>query len=111
MNDSALNLLGICRKAGKMSMGHDACKQALKFGSAQACFICSDASERLCGEITFLAENAEVQLYSLSYTMFDIRQATGFKASVFTVDDAGFAKSFIQKLKDNKTGEERVYGK
>ena len=110
MNDSALSLLGLCRKAGKMSMGHDACKIALKTGSAELCVICSDASERLDGEITFLAEQAQVTLYSVDYTMFDIQQATGFKASVFTIDDAGFAKSFIKKLNDNKSGKERVYG-
>lgn len=111
MNDSALSLLGICRRAGRMSMGHDACKQALKSGSAQACFICSDASERLKDEISYLAENAEIGFYLLKYSMFDISQATGFKASVFTIDDVGFAKAFIKKLNDNKTGEERVYGK
>ena len=94
-----------------MSMGHDACKQTLNFGTAEACFICSDASERLNGEITHLAEKAQVPLYAVKYTMLEIGQAAGFKASVFTVDDAGFAKSFIQKLNDNKSGEERVYGK
>lgn len=111
MNDTVLSLLGLCRRAGKMSMGHDACKQSLKFGAAEACFICSDASERLNGEISNLAEAADKPLYAVKYTMLEIGQATGFKASVFTVDDAGFAKSFIQKLNDNKTGEERVYGK
>lgn len=111
MNDSALNLLGLCRKAGKLSMGHDACKLSLNSGVAQLCIICSDASERLDGEITFLAQKAKIQLYSVKYTMLDIAQATGFKASVFTVDDAGFAKTLKNKLNDNKSGEERVYGK
>lgn len=111
MTDSALSLLGLCRKAGRMSMGHDACKQTLRAGTAQMCVICSDASERLDGEISALAEKSDVPLYSVKYTMFDISQATGFKASVFTVDDAGFAKSLIKKLNDNKSGEERVYGK
>lgn len=111
MNDSALSLLGLCRKAGKMSMGHDACKLSLKSGSAELCVICSDASTRLREEISFLAENASVPVASVTYTMLDIRQATGFKASVFTIDDAGFAKSLIKKLNDNKSGEERVYGK
>ena len=110
MNDSSLSLLGLCRKAGKISMGHDACKLALNSGKAQLCVICSDASERLDGEISFLAEKAGVRLYSVSYTQLDIRQATGFKASVFTIDDAGFADSFINKLNENKNGEERVYG-
>ena len=110
MNDSALSLLGLCRKAGRLSLGHDACKQSLNGGTAQLCVICSDASKRLEEEITFLAQKAGVTLYGVDYTQLDIRQATGFKASVFTVDDAGFAKSLINKLTDNKHGEERVYG-
>lgn len=111
MNDSALSLLGLCRKAGKMSMGHDACKLALNAGTAELCVICSDASERLDSEISFLAEKAGTVMYDVDYTMFDIQSATGFKAGVFTVDDAGFAKSIIKKLNDNKSGKERVYGK
>lgn len=110
MNDSFLSLLGLCRKAGKLSLGHDACKQSLKNGGAQLCVICADASERLDGEISFLAQDAGVTLYGVDYNQLDIRQATGFKASVFTVDDEGFAKSLINKLNDNKHGEERVYG-
>ena len=111
MNDSALSLLGLCRRAGKMSMGHDACKLALNAGKAELCIICSDVSERLENEISFLAEKSGTVIYDVSYTMFDIQQAVGFKAGVFTVDDAGFAKSVINKLKDNKSGKERVYGK
>ena len=98
MNDSVLSLLGLCRKAGKMSMGHDACKQSLKQGNAVLCIICSDASARLEEEISYLASEAEVKVYGVDYTQLDIRQATGFKASVFTVDDAGFAKSLINKF-------------
>ena len=35
MNDSVLNLLGLCRRAGRLSLGHDACKQAINSGKAQ----------------------------------------------------------------------------
>lgn len=94
-----------------MSMGHDACKLALNAGTAELCVICSDASARLSEEIIGLAEKAQTKIYTVDYTMFDIQQSTGFKAGVFTVDDAGFAKSLIKKLNDNESGKERVYGK
>ena len=94
-----------------MSMGHDACKLALNAGTAELCVICSDASARLSEEIIGLAKKAQTKIYTVDYTMFDIQQSTGFKAGVFTVDDAGFAKSLIKKLNDNKSGKERVYGK
>ncbi len=107
MNDSALNLLGLCRRAGKLSLGHDACKAALNAGAASLCVICADASERLKEEISSIADKAEVKVFDVSYTMLDIKNATSFKAAVFTVDDEGFAKTLINKFNDNKSGKER----
>ena len=107
MNDSALSLLGLCRKAGKLSLGHDACKAALNAGSASLCVICSDASQRLNDEITALAENAGVRIFDVSYSMMDIKNATAFKAAVFTVDDEGFARTLIKKINENESGKER----
>lgn len=107
MNDSALNLLGLCRRAGQLSLGHDACKQALNSGRAKLCIICSDASERLSKEISGLAQSKKITVYDVRYTMLDIKQALSFKAAVFTVDNEGFAKSLIAKLNENQSGEER----
>ncbi len=107
MNDSALSLLGLCRKAGKLSLGHDACKASLNAGNASLCIICSDASQRLNEEITSLAEKAGVKIFDVSYSMLDIKNAVSFKAAVFTVDDEGFAKILINKINDNKSGKER----
>ncbi len=108
MNDSALNLLGLCRRAGRLSLGHDACKQAINSGKAKLCLICSDASERLSDEISGLAKAHNKIVYDVRYTMLDIKQALSFKAAVFTVDDDGLAKSLIAKLKENQSGEERI---
>lgn len=108
MNDSALNLLGLCRRAGRLSLGHDACKQAINSGKAKLCLICSDASERLFDEISGLAKAHNKTVYDVRYTMLDIKQALSFKAAVFTVDDDGLAKSLIAKLKENQSGEERI---
>ena len=107
MNDSALNLLGLCRKAGKLSPGHDACKASLNQGRASLCLICSDASQRLNEEITALAEKAGVRIFDVDYLMMDIKAAISFKAAVLTIDDEGFAKSLIKKINENESGKER----
>ena len=107
MNDSALSLLGLCRKAGKLSLGHDACKASLNVGTASLCVICSDASERLKDEFSSLSKKAEVKIFDVAYSMLDIKNATSFKAAVFTVDDEGFARTLINKFNDNKSGKER----
>lgn len=108
MNDSALNLLGLCRRAGRLSLGHDACKQSINSSRAKLCIICSDASERLADEISGLAKAHNKPVYDVRYTMLDIKHALSFKAAVFTVDDEGFAKSLIAKLNENQSGEERI---
>lgn len=107
MVDSALSLLGLCRRAGKLSLGHDACKLALNSGNAVMCVICSDASERLNDEISGIAKAKGVGIYDVKYSMTDIKQALSFKAAVFTVDDEGFAKLLVAKLNENQSGEER----
>lgn len=107
MTDSALSLLGLCRKAGKLSLGHDAVKASLNRKAAKLCVVCSDASQRLCQEICGLAEKAETPVVFVTYTMADIKQAAAFKAAVFTVDDDGFSKAILKKINDNQTGKER----
>ena len=47
MDDKALGLLGIARRAGRLSLGHDAAKGAVLAGRARLCLISADASDRL----------------------------------------------------------------
>lgn len=111
LNDSFLNLLGLCRKAGRLSLGHDACKESIRFSKAQLMLICSDASERLTEEMANLAKENGIKTYIIKYSMLDIKQALSFKAAIITVNDGGFSKSLINKLNENKSGEERIYDK
>jgi hypothetical protein len=61
----------------------------------------------LTDEITGLAKNKNIRVFNVRYSMADIKQAIGFKAAVMTVDDEGLANSIINKLNENKSGEER----
>ena len=51
MENKALGLLGLARRAGKLCLGHDAVKAAVQNGTACLCLLSCDASERLCAEI------------------------------------------------------------
>ena len=44
MNNKQLSLLGLCKKADKLSMGHDSSIAAIATGRAKACILCEDAS-------------------------------------------------------------------
>lgn len=102
-NDKALNLLGIAKRAKKLSCGHDAAESSIRNGHAKLCLLASDASERLCREFTrsSCAENRNIPVIITEYTMQQLGYATSLRSAVITVDDAGFAKRIIEILNEN----------
>ncbi len=100
MNPKFFNLLGLCRKAGKFSGGHDAAFESIAKGKAKACFLTADASQRLKNEFraTVVYDGRTVPLYELPCTMQEVQIGIGAKSAVFTVEDDGFAKKLIELL-------------
>lgn len=94
MNSKFLNLLGIARRAGKLSFGHDAVTDSIKQGKASLVVICADASERLKAEMKRLCDERKIQFIESGYSMEQISLSTGMKSiAVLSVNDDGFAKS------------------
>ena len=101
-----LSLLGMCRRAGKLSCGHDAAIGSLKNRSAALCILSSDASRRLREEMEreLNFSHSDIPILTLDSTMEEIGHATGLRSAVLTVNDAGFARS-MQKLTETTDGE------
>ncbi len=104
-NPKFLSLLGMCRRAGKLSCGHDGAIGSVRSKTAKLCLLSSDSSERLRKEIEREAnfEGRNIPVVILFSTMEDIRKATGLKSAVLSVNDEGFAKTMLGLL--NTTGE------
>ena len=103
MDDKALGLLGIARRAGRLSLGHDAAKGAVLAGRARLCLISADASDRLEREFFRMTQGEKsIPLRRVRYTMEQFHRAIGAKAGVLTVDDDGFAEKLL-------TGEDNAY--
>ena len=102
MNDNPklLSLLGMCRRAGKLSCGHDAAVGSVRSKSAKLCLLSSDASQRLTKEIEREAgfEGREIPVRVLYSGREEIGRATGLKSAVVTVNDEGFAKTMLGLL-------------
>lgn len=98
MYDKALSLLGIARRAGKLSTGHDAAVSSVVKDAAKLCIVCCDASDRLKREFshscTFRGKN--IPVIFAPFTSAELSGAIGIKAAVITVDDEGFAKRIKQ---------------
>ncbi len=99
-NPKLLSLLGMCRRAGKLSCGHDAAVGSLRSKSAKLCLLSSDSSERLRKETEREAtfDGRDVPVRIMMSTMDEIGHATGLKSAVVTVNDEGFAKSMLGLL-------------
>lgn len=92
--------LGLCRRAGKMSLGHDAAVTQIKKRKAFLAVCCKDASERLVAEIrdecNFGGRN--IKFITADITSKEIYFYIGAASKVFTVDDKGFADMLISDL-------------
>ena len=95
MDSNFFNLLGLARRAGKISWGHDTALNAIKSKKAHLCILASDVSERLKNEFrrecTYNGRNTEI--IELDKTMDDMKSVIGVKTGVMTIDDEGFVKS------------------
>lgn len=107
MNDKLLGMLGLARKAGKLSSGHDASFESIRTGKAKVCLLCGDASDRLKEEFgrTAKYEGRDVPVIEIPYLKEDLYAATGIRAAVLTVNDEGFAKKITTLAEELANGD------
>lgn len=100
-NDKTLSMLGLARRAGKLSMGHDMALQALLKNKAKLILFCRDVSPRLINEFNTTMEKHKMNtaVVKTNYTMDEIYFSVGYRAGVMTVNDENFSKRIIELLK------------
>ena len=104
-----LSLLGMARRAGRLSLGHDAAEEAIVKNKAKLCLCCADASARLQREMRHNCSYAHksIPYFTATFSMAALSHAIGSKAAVVTVDDAGFAAKLTSLLQQmQNTGKE-----
>ena len=94
--DKLLSLMGLCLRAGRLSVGHDAVFDAVRKGRAKAVILTSDASPRHERELE--AASFPGRVIKAGFTMEQAGLATGKRSCVFSVDDAGFAQAIEKTL-------------
>lgn len=101
-------MLGMARRAGKLSMGHDMVEKSIKAKKAMALIFASDVSSRLVSELTKTANHfdSKIEILSIDETINELHKALGYKAGVITVDDENFSKRIIELINQ----EENIYG-
>ena len=97
-----LQMLGMARRAGRLSMGHDMALLAVRQGKAQTVILASDISERLAAEFERAAASAKNQppCIRIDETINDIHRLLGYKAGVLTVNDMNFSARITELIKE-----------
>ena len=93
-------LLGLCRKAGRLSVGHDAAKDSIRNKKASLCILAQNASQRLEDEFNGLC-GENIPVLKTPFTVEQFEKIIGLKAAVITVDDEGFTKKLMIYREDN----------
>ncbi|MGN0521294.1 MAG: L7Ae/L30e/S12e/Gadd45 family ribosomal protein [Eubacterium sp.] len=104
LKDKTLSMLGLARRAGRLSMGHDMAQKALLSRKAKALIFCRDVSPRLVREFenTIQTNKIDVPVFKTELTIEEIHFFVGYKAGVITVNDENFSKQIILLLKQEE---------
>lgn len=100
MNSKILNLLTICRKAGKLVMGFDSAKDAAEKGKAYLLISAEGLSPKTVKETAFCCSKYNIPHLDGVISMDDIYIRFGKKSGVVAVCDKGFADAVIKSANE-----------
>ncbi len=95
-----INLLTICRRAGKLVWGFDAVSEAVKNKKAFCVMTASDISDNTFKEISFVCSKYNIKIIPCGLTKEELKVYLGKITAVTAVCDKGFAGGF-KKLSEN----------
>jgi ribosomal protein L7Ae-like RNA K-turn-binding protein len=99
LTDRFFNSLGICRRAKKLTIGHDEVKNSVKNGNAKVVILTSDASQRLESEMHNLTSN--IQIIRTDATMDDMQHHIGKRSAVYAITDSGLKDLVLSTIKED----------
>ena len=95
MNEKLLSLLGIARRAGRLSLGFDAAADSMRSGQCRLLLIAVDLSERSKRSISRTAQQTQTRTIVLNMPMDTLGAAIGKLTGIVAVNDKGFAEKMI----------------
>ena len=98
MNNKIYGLLGLARKAGKISFGTQSCIEAIEKRKAKLVIIAEDCSDRTKKNFEDISNTANVSIRVIG-TIENISKCIGQNnKAVIVVRDENFAKEIIKKI-------------
>lgn len=99
MQKKILDLLTVCRKAGKLVIGFDPVKDAVLNNKSRCVIVSCDISPKTLKEISFFSQKADADILRLEISMDELAHVFRKKIAVMAVTDNGFALA-LKKLCD-----------
>ena len=96
-----MGLIGLAKKAGRISCGETACKEAIRMGKSYLIFLAEDTSDNTKKNILDSCKYYNVEHYFLG-TKTELGHAVGNRYNaVISVNDEGFAKGILKHIQAN----------
>lgn len=91
-----INLLTVCRRAGRLTTGFDEVKEGIGKGKVLLVICASDLSPKSEKEIRFFADKKGTKIITCEAVMDDFQAALGKHTGIIGICDEGFAKQFAK---------------
>lgn len=101
LKNDIINLLTLCRKAGKMQFGFDAAKDSALSGQAGCVLITEDVSSKTLKETEYFCSKSGVPMFKTTLLMDDVERFLGKRAGVLAVCGDGFAERLSELFGGN----------
>lgn len=103
--NKVLNFLGICKKAGKLSLGFDAVIKSIEDKKSSLILVAKDFSENSLKKAEKKSELFSVKFLKLNQTMNDIYIILGKKCGIISINDTELSKGINKLICDDLKGE------
>lgn len=98
INNKIYGLLGLARRAGKISFGTESSLETIEKKKAKLVIIAEDSSDRTKKNFIDLCEKLNVK-YRITGTIEDLSKAIGqVNKAVYVIKDENFAKELIKRI-------------
>lgn len=105
MNDKILSLLGICRRAGRLTIGAQPTVDSINANKARLIIFAKDFSQRSAKPVIEAAHSHNIRIVTIDRCKDELSISLGKLCGVVSVEDGGFADKLIL-LNENELGGE-----
>ncbi len=105
MTDRILSLLGLCRRAGKLSIGAEPAIDSMKSHKANVVLYASDFSHNSIKSVLEQAHKSNIKTFNLNRSKDELSFALGKLCGVVAVEDKGFADKLVELILGEQGGE------